>query len=62
MFLCAVVRPHFDAKGNCLVDGKIAMWPFACQVGAQCQLVNCKAGTPRMEVLQCMLTRWPIRR
>ena len=28
MFMVAVVRPIYDADGNCVFDGKIRCWPF----------------------------------
>jgi hypothetical protein len=45
MFLMAVARPRFNAKGECTFDGKISIWPFVDRVMTQRGSVNRLAGT-----------------
>jgi hypothetical protein len=45
MFLCVVSRPRFDANSNCILDGKIGLWPFVEFVQARRSSENHPRGT-----------------
>ena len=51
MFLAAVARPHFDAEGECIFDGKIGMWPFVVRVEAKRTSKNREKGTIETKVV-----------
>jgi len=76
MFLCAVTQCNFDADGNCILDGKIVIWLFACQVPDQHCLANHNVGTLEWKcfnnnkeaykemiignVLLAIIEKWPV--
>jgi hypothetical protein len=52
IFLAAVVRPRFDAEGECTFDGKIGMWwPFVERVEAQRTSKNREKGAIETKVV-----------
>ncbi|KAM0925167.1 hypothetical protein ACQ4PT_004375 [Festuca glaucescens] len=51
MFLAAVARPHFDANGNVVFDGKLGIWPFTYQEAAKRKSKHRDAGTIVTKVL-----------
>ena len=58
LFLATGSRPHFDADGKCIFDGKIGMWPFVERVEAKRTSKNREKGTIKTKVVPVNKNRY----
>lgn len=51
LFLFTIARPRFDSDGDCILVGKLGMWPFHHVVNAHSSSRNSSSGSAKLKVL-----------